>query len=100
MMFSREAITASDTEAATPPRMASTTNRRFRRGVIFSLLTHRQRAQRALPCLGMIAARRPQIPGKYGTGKAEARPDITRVAPHGPKSPAAQDFTASRTQLA
>src|SRR6266851_8263026 len=33
MMFSREAITASDTEAATPPRMPSTTSRRLRRGV-------------------------------------------------------------------
>src|SRR6266478_8933509 len=34
MMFSREAMTASDTEAATPPRMPSTTSRRLRRGVM------------------------------------------------------------------
>src|ERR1700687_3865719 len=34
MMFSREAMTASDTEAATPPRMLSTTSRRLRRGVM------------------------------------------------------------------
>src|SRR5579863_5924612 len=34
MMFSREAMTASATEAATPPSMPSTTNRRLRRGVM------------------------------------------------------------------
>src|ERR1700721_1355267 len=37
MMFSREAMTANDTDAATPPRMPSTTNSRLRRGVIVML---------------------------------------------------------------
>src|SRR5258706_6438704 len=34
MMFSREAMTASDTEEATPPKMPSTTSRLWRRGVM------------------------------------------------------------------
>src|SRR6202453_5282577 len=85
MMFSREAMTASETDAATPPRMASTTNNRFRRGVIVDSLVHGKRAKRAFTGLCMIPARRPKVPGEHGTGKSEARPDVPCIAAHGPK---------------
>ena len=49
MMFSREAMTASDTEAATPPKMPSTTNKRFLRGVMFRHLPSLPPQARAVP---------------------------------------------------
>src|ERR1700761_3794374 len=95
MMFSREATTASDTEAATPPRMASTTNRRFRRGVIYSFIRHEKRALRAHACRRVKAAGRPDIPEEHQARQTEARPDEPCVPSHGPK---VHDLTASRTQ--
>src|SRR6267142_825777 len=74
MMFSRDAMTASATEADTPPRMASTTNKRLRLGVM-------SRRSGPSPTRGPRAPAPPRAPHRRPTEQHEAE----QHGQHGPE---------------